>query len=124
MSQINSEVKAVFINGNPVPIKDGTWSAVMGGFTRTSVMGGQRRLGSSNAAAPGSCSFTVAYLKGTNIRGSYDVENAQIRVVFDRGDEWLMTGADLTEPIPVSAPEGDIELSYEGNAWEQTKIAS
>ena len=121
MAQLNSEPQGVFINGVQVPVKDGSFTASLGGFTRTSQTGSGRRLGSTRQVAVGTCGFTVTYPRGTKIRDTYDVEDAQIRVVFDRGDEWLMTGADLAEPVDFSAGEGDLTLAYEGDPWEQTK---
>jgi len=118
---INSEVVGLLINGTAVPIIDGTFNWNLGGKERTSVMGAGRRLGSTNANMAGSCSFSVAYNTGTDIATTYDVENAQIRVVWDRGNEWLMKRADLTSPPAGSAPDGQIELSYEGDPWIQTK---
>lgn len=123
MAQLNSEVKALFINNVPVPIKDGTFNANFGGFTRTPVMGAGRKLGSTRQAMAGECSFTCAFQAGFNVRSTLDIEGGQIRVVFDRGDEMLMTNADLQDPAALSAPEGDIEVTYNGDPWEQTKFA-
>lgn len=125
MAQLNSEVKALFVNGVPVPIKDQTFNANMGGFTRTPVMGGGgRKLGATRQGVAGECSFTLAYQKGFDIRATLDVEEAQIRVVFDRGDEWLMTNADLQDPAALSAGEGDIEVTFNGDPWKQVKFAA
>lgn len=121
MAQINSEVKALFVNEVQVPIVDGTFNFNMGGEERTSVMGSGRRLGSSGANMPGSCSFEVAYTKNFNPRATLDVTNAKIRVVWNRGAEWLLTGADCQTPIEGAAPEGRLSVSYEGDPWLITK---
>lgn len=118
MAQINSEVKALFVNDVQVPLVDGTFTAMMGGEEVTSVMGSGRRLGGSGANVAGGCSFEVAYTKGFDPRATLDVRDAKIRVVFNRGAEWMMTGADRSgTPPEFSTPEGRISVSYEGDPW-------
>lgn len=121
MAQINSEIKKIFINDVQLPLVDGTANFNMGGQERTSVMGSGVRLGSTTANVPGSLALDATYVKNFDIRGIMDVENARIRVIWDRGAQWLMTGADLSTPLEVSAPEGRISANYEGNPWLVTK---
>jgi hypothetical protein len=121
MARINSEIKAAFVNDVQVPIVDGSFNSNLGGSERTSVMGSGRRLGSSEANQPGSCSFEVAYTKGFNLRGTLDVVEAKVRIVWNSGAEWLLTSADLSTPLEASAPEGRVSVSYEGDPWLVTK---
>ncbi len=121
MAQINSEVKAIFLNEIPLPIVDGTFTSNFGGKERTSVMGAGRRLGSTNQNMPGSCGFDIAYNRDFKLRATLDVEDAKLRVVWDRGNEWLLTGADLASPLEGAAPEGRITVNYEGDPWLETK---
>lgn len=123
MSQLNSEVKALFVNNVQVPLKDGTFQWSRGGYQRDPVMGSGQKLGSTRAFQAGTCQFTIVYKRGTDL-SAFDIENGQIRVQWDRGDEWVMTNADLQTPISGSAGDGDIELEFNGNPWKQTKLVA
>jgi hypothetical protein len=120
MAQINSEVKAIFLNDIQLPIVDGTFTSNLGGKERTSVMGSGRRLGSTAQNMAGTCGFDIVYTKDLDLT-TLDVEDAKLRVVWDRGNEWLMTGADLASPPEVAAPEGRVTLSFEGDPWLLSK---
>ncbi len=121
MAQINSDVVGLWLNGDQIPIKEKSFQGNIGGYTRTSVMTANRRIGSTKSAKSGECSFTVPFIKGFK-PSVLDVENAQIRIRFDNGAEFVMNGADLMEGIELGGGEGDINVAYEGDKWEQTKL--
>ena len=98
MAQLNSEIRALFINGVAIPVKDGTFKWDLGGDERSSVNGTGRRLGSTSAFVPGSCGFTGVYRKGDNIRVMYDVTDAQIRIITNQGEQWVLDSADAMKP--------------------------
>jgi hypothetical protein len=114
--QFNSEVKAVYLNGTQVPIVDGTFNWDGGGFTREAKMGGGRVLGHTEAAMAGSCTFSVAFVKGTSL-STYDFKGGQIRVVWNTGDQMVMKNAASVETIKGAAPDGNLDLSYSGEPW-------
>ncbi len=118
--KLNGEVKAIMVNSVKLPVVDSSFDSGRGGKERTSVMGSGVRLGSTGQNVPGSCSFEVAYPKDFDIE-SLNIEDGQIRIVWDQKNEWLMTGADLMTPVGASAPEGRLSVTYEGDPWKTTK---
>ena len=118
--QLNSEIKTITVNTVKVPVIDSSFDSSRGGKERTSVMGSGVRLGSTGQNVPGSCSFELAYPRDFDL-DSLDIEDGQIRIIWDRKNEWLMTGADLMTPIGASAPEGRLTVSFEGDPWKTTK---
>ncbi len=121
MSKINSELKALFINGAKVPVVDGSFTYDMGGRTRDPVLGSGQVLGAAEAIAPGTCSFDVAYFAGDDPTDFSDLTGAQIRVVFDNGAQWMLKRAFSTTPASGSAGSGTYSLAYAGDPWLVTK---
>lgn len=119
-----SDLKAIVINATKVLVKDGTASVGMGGFVNTPVLSGQVVVGFTRQGAAATLSFTSAVEAGTNVNNVFVVSNAQIRLIWDTGDEWLMTGASNTDPPELSGGSGDLAVTYNGKAWQQTKFAA
>ena len=122
MAQINSEVRAIFINGGEkVPVVDGSFTWNRGGKSREAVLGSGGVLGQAETNMPGECSFDLAYITGMDPSDYDTITNAQIRVVFDFGAEWLLKRAFATEPSNGTAGTGVISLAFQGDPWLITK---
>jgi hypothetical protein len=121
MPQINSEVKALKINGVKVPIVDGSFNWNRGGKTREAVLGSGQVLGPAEANAPGTCSFDLAYIAGSDPTAYDNLTNAQISVTWDIGAVWLLTRAFSTEPSSGTAGSGTYTLSFTGDPWKLQK---
>ena len=119
-----SDVKALFVNGVQVRVKSGTFTANIGGFTHTPVLGNQTMLGSSEQPIEATCDFTAAVPAGQDIDTVYSIRNKQIRVVFDTNDEWLMKKATIRDPPSLSGGSGDLAVTYFGTKWKQTKFGA
>jgi hypothetical protein len=117
-TEFNSEIKAIFLNGTPRPIIDGTFRLTSGGITREAVMGAGGVLGHKETRVPGTCNFSVAFVKGTDM-SVYDFKGGHIRIEYNTGDQWQMKNAGRTEEAQSAAPDGNLDLSYSGNAWEK-----
>ena len=123
---INSEIRAAFIQSDSgtetqIAIVDGSFNFERGGTTTEPINGGGQKLGVTEAFTTGTCTLSVAHLKGTNL-GVFEILNGAIRIVWDTGDQWVMTKASLTSPISGSAPGGLLELSYNGAKWRQLGV--
>lgn len=118
VAEFNSEVVAIFLNGVPQPIIDGTFTFTAGGFTREAKMGAGGVLGHTETRVPGTCSFSVAHAKGTDYK-TFSFKGGSIRVHWNTGTKMQMKNAALTEEVGGAAPDGNLDLSYSGNEWEQ-----
>jgi len=78
-------------------------------------MGSGTLLGPAEVDTPGTCSFDIAYLVGTDL-DAFSVTDAQISVTMNQGSVWLMTKAFLSAPAS-GATGGNITLSYTGAPW-------
>jgi hypothetical protein len=121
MSRINSEVKALFVNGVKLPIVDGSFTWNRGGKTREAVLGSNQVLGPAETNAAGTCSFDVAYVAGSDPTDYDNLIDAQIRVVWDIGAEWLLKRAFSNEGASGTAGSGTYSLSYTGDPWLLSK---
>lgn len=118
MAKLNTDVPGLFVNDTAAPVKQATANIDFGGSTRTVQLGpGQRVLGFSNQSAAGTCSFTVAWQAGEDVRAIYDFEGGEIKIVTDQGDTWVMSEAALTTTVNWSAGEGDLALEFMGSPW-------
>lgn len=117
-----SDVKALFVNGVQVLVKQGTFTANFGGFTNTPVLANLGVAGASQQAVEATCEFTAAVEAGVDIDAVFNIRGGQIRVVYDNGAEWLMKGATLRDPPSLSGGSGDVAVTYFGKKWKQTKL--
>lgn len=117
-----SDVKALFINGTQVLVKQGTFNANFGGFTNSPVLANLTLAGSSQQAVEATCDFTVALPAGLDVDAVFNIRDGQIRVVYDNGAEWLMKKATIRDPLSVSGGSGDAAVTYFGTKWKQTKL--
>ncbi len=78
-------------------------------------MGSDQLLGPTESNTPGTCSFDIAHLVGTDL-DFFDVTDAQISVTWNQGSAELMTKAFLTEPLE-GGTGGNITVNYSGNPW-------
>jgi len=118
VSEFNSEVAAIFLNGVPQPIIDGTFTFKAGGFTREAKLGAGGVLGHTETRVAGTCSFSIAYAKGTSL-SVFSFKGGSIRVHWNTGDKMQMKNAALTEDVGGAAPDGNLDLSYSGAPWEE-----
>ena len=114
-----SDFTGAFFNGVQISLKQATGTVTMGGFAREPQLGPNRVLGHSRQFVAGGLTITAALPQGTDIRGTFDFEDGQIRLVDDRNGEWLMTGATLANPNEFSAGAGDLAAEYSGDPWVQ-----
>jgi hypothetical protein len=119
-----SDVKALFINGVQVLVKQGTFNANFGGFTHSPVLANLGVAGASRQVVEATCDFTVALPAGTDVDAVFAIRDGQIRVVYDNGAEWLLKKATLRDPISISGGSGDAAVTYFGTKWKQTKLGS
>jgi len=119
--KINSEVQALFINGIKIPVVDGSFTWNRGGKTREAVMGSGGVIGAAEANAAGTCSFDVAYVAGSDPTEFDSQTDAQIRVVWDIGAQWLLKGAFSNEGASGTAGAGTYSLAYTGDPWLLSK---
>ena len=116
--EFNSEIKAIFINGVQHPILDGTFRLTSGGITREAKMGAGGVLGHTETRVPGTCNFSVAFVKDTDM-AVFDIKGGHIRIVYNTGNQYQMKNAGRTEEVQSAAPDGNLDLAYSGNPWEK-----
>jgi hypothetical protein len=124
MANLISDVKGLAIDGTKVLIRDGTATISFGGETRTAQFSGQEVIGPTVQAVAAEIGLTLSLEAGTDIDATFVKRNAEIRVILDTGDEWLMRAAFNTEPPAFAGGDGALTITYQGKKIIQTKKAS
>lgn len=117
MPRINAEVKSLLVNGTKVPIVDTSFTWNRGGKTREAVLGNNQVIGAAEANAPGTCSFDVAYVEGSDPTEFDNLVGAQIVVTWDIGAVWMLKRAFSNEGASGTAGAGTYSLAYTGDPW-------
>lgn len=122
MARLHDRVIKLFVDGQAVPIKDGTVKVKIGGEEFAPVMGATGLLGHASKQMPSEVSFTATWLKGFNPRSIMGA-GKQLRLVWALGTEMAITEA-ACNPFDYSDGEADLEYTYTGSAAELVKLAS
>jgi hypothetical protein len=110
---------AIVIKGVKVKLADdrARTAVAIGGVVRSPVLSGSVVVGHTTRGTAGLLDLVLFEIPNlADIRRVFMVSDAQLRLIWSTGEQWLMDRASYTRPPIIR--DGELSISYSGRAWQ------
>ena len=110
---------AIVIKGVKVKLADdrARTAVDIGGLVRSPVLAGSVVVGHTTRGTAGMLDLVLFEIPNlADIRRVFMVSDAQLRLIWSTGEQWLMDRASYTRPPIIR--DGELVIGYSGRAWQ------